>query len=74
MYYRHNDAGMYGSWAMGLALGVAEKWFILLSAFIFTVIFLSTSRIGPGIYFSLAFWVGSHVRRAVLPLNTISSL
>jgi len=56
MYYRHHDAGMYGSLAMGLALGVAEKWFILLAGAIFTAVFLSTSHIGEGA-FSVGFWV-----------------
>ena len=66
MYYRHRDAGMYGGSALGLALGVAEKWFILLSSTLFCVIFLFSS----GLYvrsfthhrrFSLlvGFWVGS---------------
>lgn len=28
MFYRHNDAGMYDSLSLGLALGTAEQWFI----------------------------------------------
>jgi hypothetical protein len=42
MYYRHKDASMYDGVAMGIALGVAEKWFILLSSTLFCLIFLST--------------------------------
>jgi len=38
MYYRHRDAGMYSSYSIGIALGVAEKWFIVVSAFLFTTV------------------------------------
>lgn len=44
MFYRHRISGMYGSSSLGLALGSAEKPFILLSTVIFSVVFLSTSR------------------------------
>jgi ABC-2 type transporter len=43
LYYRHRDAGMYDSGSIGLALGVAEKAFILVSTAIFTIVFLATS-------------------------------
>jgi len=36
MYYRHRDASMYDSVSIGIALGSAEKWFIVLSTAIFT--------------------------------------
>lgn len=42
MFYRHRDANMYDSGSMGLALGVAEKWFIVLSCTIFTILFIPT--------------------------------
>lgn len=45
LYYRHRDAGMYDSGSIGLALGVAEKAFIVLSTGIFTIVFLATSGI-----------------------------
>ena len=56
MYYRHDDAGMYGSFAMGAALGVAEKWFLVASSALFTAVFISTSHIIVGA-FSAGFWV-----------------
>ena len=55
MYYRHHDAGMFGSGVIGLALGVAEKWFLVVSSLVFTVVFLITSDMGKGL-FSLRFW------------------
>jgi ABC-type multidrug transport system fused ATPase/permease subunit len=57
MYYRHRDAGMYDSYSIGLALGVAEKYFILLSTALFCVVFLSTSGLGNGVYGLIGFWV-----------------
>lgn len=45
MFYRHRDSGMYDSISMGLGLGVAEKWFILLSSTLFTIVFLATSGV-----------------------------
>jgi len=47
MFYRHRDSGMYDSLSMGIALGVAEKWFILLSSTLFTVVFLAVAGILP---------------------------
>ena len=55
MYYRHRDAGMYGSGAIGSALGVAEKWFLVVGSILFTAVFLATSHIGDG-PFSFGFW------------------
>jgi ABC-2 type transporter len=64
MYYRHRDAGMYDSVSIGLALGVAEKWFIVLSTALFCVVFLVTSGIGADdgdpIVRPIAFWVRFH--------------
>lgn len=58
MFYRHRDAGMYDSASIGLALGVAEKYFILLSTTLFCVVFLATSDLGNnGIKGLVAFWV-----------------
>lgn len=45
LFYLHRDAGMYDSGSMGLALGVAEKGFIVVSTAIFTLVFLATSGI-----------------------------
>lgn len=58
MFYLHRDAGMYDSASMGLALGVAEKYFIVLSTALFVLIFLATSALGTsGIGGFIAFWV-----------------
>jgi hypothetical protein len=43
MYYRHHDAGMYDSGAIGLALGVAEKKYIVGSCFLFCLCFLGVA-------------------------------
>ena len=45
MFYRHRDAGMYDSAALGLALGMAEKYFIVLSTLLFVVVFLASSNL-----------------------------
>ena len=45
MYYRHKAAGMLGGRSVGRALATAEKWFILLSSFVFCVVFLYCSGI-----------------------------
>lgn len=42
MFYRHRIVGMYGSSTIGMALGSAEKPFIILSCSVFTLVFLST--------------------------------
>jgi len=58
MFYRHRDAGMYDSASMGLALGVAEKYFILLSTTLFCVVFLATSDLYDDNFAGLVgFWV-----------------
>jgi ABC-2 type transporter len=57
MFYRHRDAGMYDSVSIGLALGVAEKWFIVLSTVLFCVVFLLAADIGNGVYGLISFWV-----------------
>ncbi len=56
MFRRHANSGMYGSKAIGIALGVAEKWFIVAGGAIFTAIFLSSSHINNAA-FSAGFWV-----------------
>lgn len=43
MFYRHHDAGMYDSGALGLALGVAEKFYIVGSCFLFCLCFLGVA-------------------------------
>lgn len=57
MYYRHRDAGMYDSASMGLALGVAEKYFIVASTVLFCVIFFLSSVFRNEVRGMIAFWV-----------------
>lgn len=57
MFYRHRDAGMYDSFSIGLALGVAEKYFILLSTSLFCVVFLWSSHLGSDVMGLIGFWV-----------------
>jgi ABC-type multidrug transport system ATPase subunit len=45
MYYRHKAAGMLNSRSVGLALAHAEKYFILLSALLFCMVFLPCSGV-----------------------------
>jgi hypothetical protein len=61
MFYRHRDAGMYDSASMGLALGVAEKWFIVASCVIFAVVFLATAGLGDESTSAVSFWVSFRV-------------
>lgn len=56
-FYRHRSAGMVDSGSVTLALGFAEKWFILLSAVLFCLIFIGTA----GLHFTkfrrlVSFW------------------
>jgi hypothetical protein len=48
MFYRHRAAGMYDSASIAWALGVAEKWFIILTSALFTLVFLSVSGMTKG--------------------------
>ncbi len=48
MFYRHRAAGMYDSASIAWALGVAEKWFIILTSAVFTLVFLSVSGMTSG--------------------------
>jgi len=47
MFYRQRYAGMYSSISMGIALGVAEKWFIIVSTVLFSTVFLATAGFIP---------------------------
>jgi hypothetical protein len=55
-FYRQRAAGMTDHVSLSIALGVAEKWFIVISSFVFCLVFLGilgvTSRLGE----SFAFW------------------
>jgi ABC-2 type transporter len=59
MFYRHRDAGMYDSYSIGLALGVAEKGFIVASSALFCVVFLASSGLSDNVRNSIAFWVSN---------------
>ena len=57
MFYRHRDASMYDSYSIGLALGVAEKGFIVVSSALFCLVFLTSSGLSPGVKSAIGFWV-----------------
>jgi hypothetical protein len=61
MFYRHRDAGMYDSYSIGLALGVAEKGFIVVSSALFCVVFLTSSGLSHDASSAIAFWVSHSV-------------
>eukprot|EP00977_Amphora_coffeiformis_P016603 scaffold5169_cov172-Amphora_coffeaeformis.AAC.34 len=54
MYYRHSDSGMYDSRSIGIALVLAEKWFIVGSSMLFCVVFLAIADLGGS--FQQLFW------------------
>jgi hypothetical protein len=62
MFYRHRDAGMYDSYSIGLALGVAEKVFIVTASALFCVVFLASSGLSRDASSAIAFWVSSVLR------------
>jgi ABC-type multidrug transport system ATPase subunit len=56
-FYRHRGAGMVDSGSVTLALGYAEKWFILFTSLLFCLIFIGTA----GLHFTkfkrlVSFW------------------
>jgi len=56
IFYRHRDAGMYGSFSLGVALGFAESFFICASSGLFCIVFISSSGLGYGIYRYFGYW------------------
>lgn len=56
VFYRQQAAGMVDYTSLALALGVGEKWFIVLSSFFFCIIFISCSGIADSVGPSIAFW------------------
>lgn len=73
MFYRHNDAGMYGSAPLAWALGLAEQPFIIMASSFFCVTFLAVSGMNENdIAGLIGFWVSDEsVREAassVIPL------
>lgn len=57
MFYRHRDSSMYDSYSIGLALGVAEKGFIVVSSALFCLVFLTSSGLSQDAKSAIAFWV-----------------
>jgi ABC-2 type transporter len=55
-FYRHRQAGMLDDVSFALGLGVAEKWFIVVSSFLFCVVFLPCAELNldPGRAISFA--------------------
>jgi hypothetical protein len=55
-FYRQRAAGMLDHSSIALALGFAEKWFIVLSAFLFCVVYLGMMSLSNKIGANFAFW------------------
>ena len=55
-FYRHRAAGMLDHGSLATALGFAEKWFIVLSAFFFCVVFLGMMGLDSPRGGNFAFW------------------
>ena len=55
-FYRHRAAGMMPSRSMALALGTAEKWFIVIQGVLFTLFFLATTGLND--FFGIRKYVG----------------
>jgi len=70
MFYRHRDALMYDSASMGLALGVVEQVFIVVSTIIFSTVFLAVVGVGQPdeplsdrVERAIGFWVSWYMKR-----------
>jgi uncharacterized membrane protein len=63
MFTRHRKANMYGADSIGLALGAAEKYFLIASSTLFCVVFLSVTRMAPfrNLKALVGYWVRHHV-------------
>lgn len=66
-FYRHRAAGMYGHMSLALALGVAETPFIIISGFLFCVIFMPCVGLGRSVLRSFGYW---YVHLAGAPVDT----
>lgn len=55
-FYRHRAAGMYGHKSLAMALGTAEMPFIVISSFLFCVIFMPCVGLGRSVLRSFAYW------------------
>lgn len=55
-FYRHRAAGMYGHRSLAAALGTAEMPFIVISSFLFCVIFMPCVGLGVSVLRSFAYW------------------
>lgn len=55
-FYRQRAAGMYGHASLGLALGMAEQGFIVISSFLFCIIFMPCVGLRRTLLRSFAYW------------------
>jgi hypothetical protein len=55
-FYRHRAAGMLDHSSLALALGFAEKWFIVASAFCFCFFYLLMMGLSPAVRDNVVFW------------------
>ena len=55
-FYRHRAAGMYGHRSLAIALGTAEQGFIVITSFLFCIIFMPCVGLGRSALRSFAYW------------------
>ena len=55
-FYRHRQSGMVDDVSLAIALGVAEKYFIIITSFLFCAIFLPVSGLRVDVGSALGFW------------------
>lgn len=55
-FYRHRAAGMIDHQSLAIALGTAEKWFIVVSSALFCVVFVALIGLFRGVRATFAFW------------------
>ncbi len=55
-FYRQRAAGMYGHTSLAVSLGMAEQIFIVVSSFLFCIIFMPCVGLGRSILRSFAYW------------------
>jgi hypothetical protein len=58
VFYKQRAAGMVDNTALGWALGTAEKWFMIMSSFLFCLVYLSAAGTFPmSLRRAIRFWV-----------------
>jgi hypothetical protein len=76
MFYRHRDASMYDAASVAWALGVAEKYFIVLSSTLFCLVFLAVTDMSNSLGGLIGFWVRWHVdsvRRSITGTQVLNA-